>query len=308
MITPSSELRWCGGFGQRAAVLSSAAWLLAFASAFFFGIALVLAKFALGRLPPALGGAISVPTAALMFWLLAPFLFDGAGFHVRAGAIFVAVGLLFPAAVTILSFEANRRMGPNITGSIGNLAPVFAVCLAVLALGEDLGWAQVAGIVAIVVGITLLSLDRRRIGASWPLWALILPLAAAAVRGFVQPVIKLGLELWPSPFSAALIGYTVSGSILVAVALVRAGGRPAGLSLGAAKWFAVVGVCNGLAVLSMYAALSQGPVTLVSPLIAIYPLITLGLSAVLLGPVRITWELRAGVAVTVAGTVVLLFA
>ncbi len=288
--------------------MSSTAWLLAFASAFFYGTALVLAQFALRRLPPGLGGAISVPTAALMFWLLAPFLFDGAGFDWRAGAVFAAVGLLFPAAVTILSFEANRRMGPNITGSIGNLAPVFAVCLAVLALGEDLRVSQVAAIAAIVAGVTLLSLDRRRIGASWPLWALILPLAAAAVRGFVQPAIKVGLELWPSPFSAALLGYTVSGLILVAMALARAGGRPTGLDLGAAKWFAVVGVLNGLAVLSMYAALAQGPVTLVSPLIAIYPLITLGLSAVLLGPVRITWELRAGVAATVAGTVTLLFA
>lgn len=288
--------------------MSSAVWLLAFAAAFFYGTALVLAQFALRRLPPGLGGAISVPTAALMFWLLAPFLFDAAGFDWRAGAVFAAVGLLFPAAVTILSFEANRRMGPNVTGAIGNLAPVFAVCLAVLALGEDLRASQVAAIAAIVAGVTLLSLDRRRIGASWPLWALILPLAAAAVRGFVQPAIKVGLELWPSPFSAALIGYTVSGLILVAMALARAGGRPAGLDPGAAKWFAVVGVLNGLAVLSMYAALAQGPVTLVSPLIAIYPLITLGLSAVLLGPVRITWEVQAGVAATVAGTVTLLFA
>jgi drug/metabolite transporter (DMT)-like permease len=281
---------------------------LAFAAAFFYGTALVLAQFALRRLPPGLGGAISVPTAALMFWLLAPFLFDGAGFDWWAGAVFAAVGLLFPAAVTILSFEANRRMGPNITGSIGNLAPVFAVCLAVLALGEDLRASQVAAIAAIVAGVTLLSLDRRRIGASWPLWALILPLAAAAVRGLAQPVVKVGLELWPSPFSAALIGYTVSGFILVAMALARAGGRPAGIDPGAAKWFAVVGVLNGLAVLSMYAALAQGPVGLVSPLIAIYPLITLGLSAVLLGPVRITWEIQAGVAATVAGTVTLLFA
>ena len=66
-------------------------------------------------------------------------------------------------------------------------------------------------------------------------------------------------------------------------------------------WFAVIGLSNGLAVIAMYAALNRGSVTLVSPLVATYPLITLLLSAALLRSVRVGLKLVLGVAGTVAG-------
>jgi hypothetical protein len=33
---------------------------------------------------------------------------------------------------------------------------------------------------------------------------------AAAVRGFIQPSVKVGLAIWPSPFAAVLTSYIVS--------------------------------------------------------------------------------------------------
>jgi drug/metabolite transporter (DMT)-like permease len=105
----------------------------------------------------------------------------------------------------------------------------------------------------------------------------LLPLAAAVIRGAVQPVIKLGSERWPSPFAAVVIGYTISFAVLVFAAfvhdpkLVRRFDRRG-----------AVGLCNGLAVLSLYAALGHGPVALVAPLVASYPLVTLLLSFVFL--------------------------
>ena len=44
-----------------------------------------------------------------------------------------------------------------------------------------------------------------------------------------------------------------------------------------------VGLLNGLAVLTMYAALARGPVAVVAPLVACYPLATLAFSRLLLG-------------------------
>ncbi|MBV8108320.1 MAG: EamA family transporter, partial [Hyphomicrobiales bacterium] len=73
-----------------------------------------------------------------------------------------------------------------------------------------------------------------------------------------------------------------------------------------ALWFAAVGLCNGCAVLSMYSALGRGPVSLVSPLIATYPLVTLLLSVRFLKRERIDARLAAAVAVTVGGVVLLL--
>ena len=76
--------------------------------------------------------------------------------------IFATVGLFFPALVTLLAFESNRQIGPNVTGSLGNLAPLFAVAFAVSALGEEPTLLQVASLTAIVIGVSLLSFQRRK--------------------------------------------------------------------------------------------------------------------------------------------------
>ena len=70
--------------------------------------------------------------------------------------------------------------------------------------------------------------------------------------------------------------------------------------------FAPVGLLNGLSVLAMYAALARGPVAIVAPLVACYPLATLAFSRVLLGSGGITWSAGFGVAITVAGVALLL--
>jgi uncharacterized membrane protein len=56
----------------------------------------------------------------------------------------------------------------------------------------------------------------------------------------------------------------------------------------------------------MYAALGNGPVALVAPLVATYPLMTVGLSALVLGKVEGASRLATGTALTVAGVVFLL--
>lgn len=66
-------------------------------------------------------------------------------------------------------------------------------------------------------------------------------------------------------------------------------------------WFCCVGLSNGLAVLSLYAALTNGSVILVAPLVATYPLIALILSALIFRNERIEHTVLAGVVMTVIG-------
>jgi hypothetical protein len=87
-------------------------------STFGFGAAFVLTQVALSWMPPWLGAAVSVPTSTLLFWCLAPFLVDITKADMQAAVLFMCVGLLFPATVTLLNFESNRLMGPNIAGAI----------------------------------------------------------------------------------------------------------------------------------------------------------------------------------------------
>jgi drug/metabolite transporter (DMT)-like permease len=281
---------------------------LALLSTFGFGAAFVLTQFALRFVPPRLGAVFSISTSTLLFWCLAPFSIDPAEVDLSAAALFAVIGLLFPAAVTLLNFESNRLMGPNIAGALGGVAPLFAVLLAAVLLGEHLRFWQLFGIAAIVAGVVLMYGARWQAFTARGLLLLALPLGASAIRGFVQPAVKLGLERWHNPIAAVVIGYTVSSAVLILAALMPS--RAAGQSFDrrGALWFAAVGLCNGCAVLAMYAALGHGPVTLVSPLVATYPLVTLLLSSQFLKRECVDPRLAGAVATMVAGVVLVIIA
>ena len=136
--------------------------------------------------------------------------------------------------------------------------------------------------------------------------ALWLPLAGAALRGLAQVVAKAGLALWPNPFAASLIGYMVSAAAVTAADRRRRGAsaRRARAALG---WFVATGVLNGGAVLLMYAALAAAPVSLVAPVIAGYPLVTVLLGAALLREETLNARIVAG-AVLVAAAIAYLVA
>jgi drug/metabolite transporter (DMT)-like permease len=285
--------------------MSSLAVTLAFASAFFLGAGLVLTQLGLRDVPPISGAALSIPASTLLFIALAPFVLAGEEIRWAALPIFVAVGLIYPGAATLMTFAANRALGPVVTGTLGNFAPLFAVVFAFVILGEPLRPAQLAGLTVIIGGVVILTARGDGV-MQWRSWHLLLPLVAAALRGLIQPTIKLGLEIWPSPFVASLAGYIVSSAVVLTAARLVTGTFMASAPISSRLWFALVGVCNGVAVLLMYAALANGPVALVSPLVATYPLVTVALSALLLHRTNSGCRLVLAVALTVAGVALLL--
>jgi drug/metabolite transporter (DMT)-like permease len=126
------------------------------------------------------------------------------------------------------------------------------------------------------------------------------------VRGVVPPVIKIGLTAWPNPIAAGLTGYIFSTLTVLAIERIRTGRFVAQAPLPGRLWFAANGICNGTGTLLLYAALGAGPVSLVAPLYATYPLFTVGLSVLFLGNVKITFRLIAGTLLTVGGVVLVL--
>jgi drug/metabolite transporter (DMT)-like permease len=278
---------------------------LSLGSAFCFALALVLTQFGLRSTAPLAGASTSVPTTALLFLLISPLTIDWTSWTPNSVALFALVGLLFPAAVTFLTFASNRHLGPNLTGALGNLTPLFAVGIAILLLGELPRPGQIAGCLAVCIGVLWLALERSTTHSSATIWLMLMPLGAALLRGIVQPVVKKGLLEWPNAFAAATIGYAVSAMIILAV---RRGLAPkVGMQLSEGRlWFVVVGLCNGLAVLALYSALSRGPVTIVAPLVATYPLATLLLNRLIHADRSLSLASAAGVIITVAGIAALL--
>ena len=264
---------------------------LALLSSLCFGIALVTGRIGLRSIGPRSGAAISIPTATLIYALAAPFLFDGSGFNVSAAAWFATVGVFFPAVVTLLTFRSNEVLGPTITSAVSGTAPLFALLAAGLILGETIPAKAAIASAGVVLGVALISYRRGDIRSQSAGWALLWPISGAVVRGLAQAGAKAGLLLWPNPFAAGLIGYAVSTATVIGANQIGRSGKPPLTQRGVA-WFALTGILNGGAVLLMYVALNNAPVSLVAPIVATYPLVTALVSAIVLRdeplPLRVT--------------------
>ena len=280
--------------------------LTALASAGCYALALVLAQIGLRQQSPLAGALISLPVSALAMAAVAALRLDLSGYDGRALATFLGCGTLFPVSVTLLSFQANRLLGPNLAGALGNATPIFAVAFGMVILGDRLSVEQAAGLAIVLGGIALLSLRGRLETGRAPVLALGIPLAGAAIRGVVQPVIKIGLALWPEPLAATAIGYGASATVILLVGVAAGRGRLRTVERRAVPLFAAVGLLNGASVLLLYSALAMGRVSVVAPLVAIYPLFTLAFSRVFLRGEPLGPRLVAGIAATVLGVALLL--
>lgn len=211
-------------------------------------------------------------------------------------AAFAALGFFFPVLVTLLTYASNDRLGPAITSTVSATAPFFALLAAVLFIGERIPAHALLATCGVVGGIALVSWRGAAPGRGAASWALAIPVAGAVVRGFAQAAVKAGLALWPSPFAATLIGYTVSSAVALGVGRASTAPRRGP----ALFWFALTGVLNGAGVLALYSALGMAPVSLVAPIAGTYPLVTLLITAVFLREERITPAVVLGGALTVS--------
>lgn len=281
------------------------AWAFAFSAAFLFGLSLNLAQIGIRHMPVALGAMISIPTAATLFWLSAPWTADLTGWRTDAVILFAVIGLFYPAAVTMLTFEATRWLGPNVTAALGNLAPVVGVAAGLLWLGETLGLRQLSGVAVLIGGVALLTTNRSWGDANWPLWALALPLTASLIRGLGQPLLKVGFGLWDNPRVATLMCYLSSATVVIIVGLLRKSASAARFTPKGVAWFMVVGLGNGFATWFGIEAVARGPVSLVVPVVASYPLFTLAIGAVVLRRVKVTRAQSFGVVLAAAGVILI---
>lgn len=278
--------------------------LITLIATFFYALGIVLAPLGLRVASPVAGASVSVPSSALFFLVLAPFTIDFQGWTSTSVGLFVLAGLFFPAAVTLLNFAGNKRLGPNLSGALGNLTPLFAVGLAAVLLGDIPGPWQSVGILAICGGLLLLAAERVRLHTSAALWALLIPISAAVLRGGAQPIVKLALDSWPDAFAATTIGYVISATVLT---IVRRVVSPAPLPRDPrVLWYCVIGVSNGLSVVFLYGALANGPVTTVAPVMATYPLAVMFLNRVIHGDRTLTRITFLGIAISIIGIALVL--
>jgi drug/metabolite transporter (DMT)-like permease len=276
---------------------------LAFVTSLLLGLAIVVAQRgvrSIGTLP---GAAVANTSSLLTLLVFAPWFWSAEGATAGTLGIFVLVGLFFPGGVTLLMLESNRRLGPSMTASIAGTTPLFAWIAAVLFLGEAFVKTGLIGTAAVVVGIATLAWRRGGAPGRIASLAALLPLSSAVIRASAQVLTKFALAIWPSPFAAIFIAYIASAIVTSTLCRLKGQRIPRRPALG---WFALSGSMNAIGTLALYTALKHGDVTVVAPIAATGPLVTLAASALILREEKFTLRLATGVMITLVGVTLIL--
>ena len=251
------------------------------------------------------GTMISIVTSTACFWLLAPFLLDIGYLGATGILVFALIGLFRPALSANLSVAGVRHLGPTLSSTLASTSPLFGTALGVLWLGEVLSWPVAVGTAGIIGSIVLLS--RRGGGGAhdWPLWALGLPIAAAAIRALAHVLSKVGMETVPDAYLAGLVSFTVSSVVLLSSQAARRERPRILIGGGSTLWFVGSGVSMALAITLLNQALLTGEIIVVVPIVSASPVFTLLLSIAVFRRERLTPRLVAAVAVVVPSVILI---
>jgi len=281
--------------------------LLSALSGVFWGASPIFSKLGMER-----GGSAKQATlivllvGSVIFWALSVVRNGGATILTDVAAetvfLFVTAGVLSTSVAWVLWFRGISRIGASVSNIVFYTQPLFAAVLAAIVLGEKLTLPIAGGVVLIVGGVTLLSSSRTDGVEDWSLGALVFPLGAAVLAAVGNVIQKYGFQTSTiSPIEAATINLTSALPVLIAYALVT--DRRSFVAFGRSDlYFVVSGLANAVAVVTMFGALSRGPVVVVSPIVGSSPLFTAIFAYFALGEVeRVTARTFVSAALTVAG-------
>ncbi len=280
--------------------------LLALASAALFAVSIQVLHRGLLHTDSESGSLIQIGATTICYWLLAPWLVESWYWLTPAALLFALVGIFKPAVSANAALLSVHYLGPTPTSTLAATSPLFAAAFGVLYLDEQLTLPIIIGTFAIMGGS--IALAQRGAGparASWPLWALGLPLLAAFVRAAGDGVTKVGMTELPSPYFAGLVSFTVSLAVAMAVFGARRRSLPKlGLRHGTG-WFVLAGTVNAISVYCLNLALQLGELIVVVPIVSASPFLTLLLSVYVIRRERIARNSLAAVFLVVPGVIMI---
>jgi drug/metabolite transporter (DMT)-like permease len=185
-------------------------------------------------------------------------------------------------------------------GAMGVVAPISAVAAAIpfavgVATGERPGAVQLAGVMLALAGVALASRQPVHLGGGR---AAGVGLALLAAAGFGLYFVLLDNAADASVPWAVVVARAASASIAVAAAI--GGGVALRVCRRHLPALLAIGVCDVGANVLFGLATTRGYLSVVSVLSALYPVVTMGLAALLLHE-RIAPSQRLGVAGALAG-------
>jgi drug/metabolite transporter (DMT)-like permease len=277
---------------------------LALTAALCFAFARIFLKRGLQSSTPLTAVVIGVVFTAAFLWLMAA-LTAPLSLLLSWGVLpFVAAGLFSPGLARLFVYVGVDRIGASRASALSSTAPLFAIVLAVLLLGErPSGWLLV-GALGVVAGGVLLS-QQGRLDQAWRRRDMAFPLAGALGFALRDTISRWGLGSFPHPAIAAVVATMTSVVVLGIFGLRRRGDFRSDRT--GLVFMALAGLCEALASLALWGALAAGNVSVVSPLVNSQPVLTVILAAFFLRDLeRVTWRIVVATLAIVAGAVVVI--
>ena len=284
---------------------------LAFVAAFGFGSGQIFVRLATQRMASGAVTFLSVGTAAAFSIFLA-LVWDLGGFKeltlVTLGW-FAVLGILNHPMGRLLTFTAVSLIGATRSSPVSSTTPIFAVALAAIFLGERPHPLAILGTLMVVSGLVFVmtqgnvsrsgstGLRSRRLGYTFAVGA---ALSFAVANVIARHVVTEVASPWMSSAFGHLLGFLFLGVLTHRQSIPQVRSPQLTVMLLCAG----AGICNAVAVVGLFNALERAPVTLVMPIYATAPLVTLTLAQVFLRHLeRINSSVIAGTVFTVTGVI-----
>src|SRR5215208_6869986 len=265
----------------------------------FYGVAF---KLAADRMPPLPGQVISsigllIP-ALFLFRSVARERSDRAGLWIGFGS-----GLFGAAGNLALFASLNEGGKAAVVFPLTALYPLITVVIAIIFMRETARLIQGLGMILAILAVVLLSaepgssLSQVRSLAHFAPW-LLYAFAALLMFGFAGVLQKLATNRLSAATAFAMFA---AGFIPASVLICALKPWPPNLEHAPLVWALVGGLFNGLGVLATLAAYRKGgKASVVTPLAALYPVVTVLVAVALLGE-KLTVAQIAGIALAIVG-------
>ena len=276
---------------------------IALIAAFLFALSAHVQNMAPKGTSTQFGTLVLIATQGVFYLIAGLFVVKLEYWFTTAALLFGAAGLLRPTLSIVLWVEGIKRLGPTLNAALTSIGPFFAALFGILLLGEQLTPMIAAGITLVVAGALLPALRSSGIAYGFPLWALLLPLGASALRNVAHAITKIGFADVPSPLFAAMVGTCVS-FLVVGTRFIETRQTIEG-RLSDYRAYFYSGIVTTLAVYLLNEALQMGQVITVAPIVASSPVFAALLGYFVFGRETLTWRTMLTIALVVPGVVLI---
>ena len=276
---------------------------IALVAAFLFALSAHIQNMAPKGTSTQFGTLVLIATQATLYSAAGLFIIKPEYWFTTATLLFAGAGLLRPTLSITLWVEGIKRLGPTLNAALTSIGPFFAALFGILLLGEQLTPMIAAGIALVVSGALLPALRTSGIAYGFPLWALLLPLGASALRNVAHAITKLGFAEVPSPLFAAMVGTCVS-LVIVGTRFVATRQTIEG-RLADYRYYLASGIVTSFAVYLLNEALELGQVITVAPILASSPVFAALLGYFVFGRETLTWRTLLTIGLVVPGIVLI---